>query len=144
MGFFAVWRMFWGDLNTPDSFPDDPYQAGLNQAGHVLVGAILAVVTCLGWYLVAGEMPYKWAVWLTLVGGYLTLIECWRQGWAGADSIVDTAFVGMGVSLPLVTLSETQSGALQVHAVEGLVSIGAAVVALAVYVYPRARRKWGQ
>ncbi len=25
MDFFAIWRSFCGDLNTPDSFPDDPY-----------------------------------------------------------------------------------------------------------------------
>lgn len=137
-----VWRSFWGELNTPESFHDKPYEGALNQAGHILIGAVLAVVVCLGWLVAFGEMPHKWAVGLALVGGYLTVIECLRQGWQGADSVVDTAFVAQGVSLPLVTLSETQSGALEVHAVEGLVGIGAAVLSLALYVYPRARRKW--
>jgi hypothetical protein len=147
MEFFAVWRMFWGDLNTPDSFHDRPYEAGLNQIGHIALGAIAVCVACLAWSMFYAEMPYKAAVWLAVTGGYAVIIEAWRQGWAGADSVVDSAFFGMGAAIPLVALSEAAIRPeikLVANEVEGLAAIATAFVALAVYVYPRARRKWGR
>lgn len=147
MDYLSIWRMFWGDLNTPDSFHDDPYQAGLNQLGHIALGAAAVCAACLLYALLMDEMPHKALTWLLVTGGYALIIECLRQGWAGADSVVDSVFFGMGAAIPLISLSEV---AIRPHIklvpneIEGLVSIGAAVVALAVYVYPRARRKWGQ
>ena len=40
----------------PDNFADDPYTAGLNQIGHMVFGAALAVL--LGWY--AGFAVIAW------------------------------------------------------------------------------------
>lgn len=140
---WEVWRSFWGELNTPDSFHDQPYEGALNQAGHIMIGAAASVVFCLLWQMACGEMPYRWAVGIGLSLAYLLLIECWRQGWQGADSIVDAAFVALGVSLPLVSLREVRPGALEPKAFEGIVGLVCAVAALALYVYPRARRKWG-
>jgi hypothetical protein len=141
-----VWRAFWGELNTPDNFKDRPYEAGLNQLGHIALGAVAVCVACLAWSMVVGEMPYKALAWLLVLGLYVVVIEWWRQDWQGADSVVDSAFFGIGAAIPLVALSETAihpEVRLGVNAVEGLVSICAAGVSLAVYVYPRARRKWG-
>ena len=147
MDFFAVWRMFWGDLNTPDSFHDRPYEGGMNQAVHVIMGAATVVVICLVWAIAYGEMPYKIPTWCVVTGGYAMIIEWFKQGWKGADSILDTYFWGLGAALPLVSLSEVAFRPeikLVPNAVEGLIGIGVTVLSLAVYVYPRARRKWGQ
>lgn len=42
---------------TPDDFRNDPYTAGLNQMGHVMFGAALAV---LGGWIVAGLAFVAW------------------------------------------------------------------------------------
>lgn len=138
-----IWKSFWGELNTPDSFSDQPYEGALNQAGHIMIGATAAVILCLLWQMAFGEMPYRWAVGLGLSIGYLLLIECLRQGWQGADSVVDAAFVSLGVALPLISLREVRPGALEPQAIPGIVGLLCAAAALGLYVYPRARRKWG-
>lgn len=145
MDFLSIWRMFWGELNTPDSFYDKPYEGGMNQAIHILIGIALVCIICLGYALLTGEMPYKSLTWLTVTAGYAVLIESWRQKWMGEDSLVDTAFVSLGAIIPLVSLSEVSfqpNIKLVPNEIEGLVSICVAIVALAIYVYPRAKRKW--
>ena len=44
------------NLLTPDDFKNDPYTAGLNQMGHIVVWAAFAVV--FGWY--AGFIVVAW------------------------------------------------------------------------------------
>ncbi len=142
-----VWRAFWGELNTPDDFHDKPYEGGMNQAVHWIMGGIAVITICLVWAITYGEMPYKIPTWCAVTGGYALIIEYWRQGWNGADSVRDTYFFGLGAALPLVSLSEVAFRPeikLVPNAVEGLIGIGVTVLSLAVYVYPRARRKWGQ
>lgn len=53
----------------PDDFRDDPYQAGLNQLGHVVFGA--ALMTAIG------------SVWV--VGGGILAWELWQLKKRGAD-----------------------------------------------------------
>ena len=140
-----VWRSFWGELNTPESFHDKPYEGGMNQAVHWLMGGVAVVVICLAWAVAYGEMPYKIPTWVCVTGGYAILIEWLRQGWKRVDSLIDTYFLGLGAALPLVTVSEAAFRPeikLVPNPVEGLIGIGAAVLSLAVYVYPRAKRKW--
>lgn len=43
----------------PDDFANDPYAAGLNQIGHMVFGAALAVF--LGWW--AGVIVVAWEAW---------------------------------------------------------------------------------
>lgn len=43
----------------PDDFRDDPYTAGLNQIGHMIFGAALAVF--LGYF--AGLLVIAWEIW---------------------------------------------------------------------------------
>lgn len=145
MEFISVWRMFWGDLNTSDSFYDKPYEGGMNQAVHILIGIALVCIVCLGYALLMSEMPYKTLTWLTITGGYAVVIEGWRQGWMEEDSLVDTAFVGLGAAIPLVALSEVSFRPhikLVPNETEGMISICIAIITLAIYVYPRAKRKW--
>lgn len=141
----AAWLAFWGDLNTPESYPDDPVKAATNQAAHWSVGAVLSSVVCMAWFLVFGEMPWREAVWLAVVSAYLGLIEWYRQGWKGADSLTDGIFVGLGAALPLVALKErmTEAGpTLDPRAVEGLSLIAASLVIYAAHILPRLVRQY--
>ena len=145
MSFWAVWASFWGELNTPDCYHDDPYGGGLNQLGHVALGSTAAVMACLIWAGIFDEMPYRRPLGMAVAGGYTVVIEWWRQGWQGADSIVDSAFFSMGVSLPLVSLHEVAflpRIILEPQIGAGLSAIGATATALLVYVWPRAVRKY--
>ena len=140
-----VWRSFWGELNTPDDFHDKPYEGGMNQAVHWIMGAASIVVICLLWAILYGEMPYKIPTWCVVTGTYALAVERLRQGWKGADSIVDTYFFGLGSALPLLALTEVSFRPkinLEPNPIEGLTGLGVTVVSLALYVYPRAKRKW--
>ena len=77
MSFWAVWASFWGELNTPDCYHDDPYGGGLNQLGHVALGCTAAVMACLIWAGIFDEMPYRWPLGMALQDLYWNE---WVQG----------------------------------------------------------------
>jgi membrane-bound ClpP family serine protease len=140
-----VWRMFWGDLNTPSSFPTDPQGAFLNQLGHIAAGLVAAIVLCYAFLLGFGEMPYRWGVWFAIVAIYLVAIEWFTQGWNKADSVIDGAFVALGAAIPLAGLKEIAfhpKVVLEPRPIEGLAVLVISALALAAYVYPRAVRRW--
>jgi hypothetical protein len=140
-----VWQSFWGELNTPNAFRADPYGALTNASGHVLLGLAASSFISLAYCALVGEMPVRGWVWLVVTFGYLWLIERVVQSWSGPDSIRDGAFVSLGSAVPLVALKEVSIQpivVLEPQPLQGLVALAAVVVALAAYVFPRARRKW--
>jgi hypothetical protein len=141
----AVWQSFWGELNTPAEFKNDPYGAFTNQAGHLCLGASLVSAYCLMFCGIMGEMPYRLPTWALFTFGYLIAIEWTSQGWKGADSVFDGGFVSLGVAAPLVALKEVQfqpKVVLEPQIEQGLALLALIVVALAAYVLPRAVGKW--
>ena len=70
-------------LFDPDDFATDPYTAGLNQLGHVVLGA--ALVLFLGVY-VAAVCVAAWELW-----------QYYRRGAFKADTIADVAFFAAGM-----------------------------------------------
>ena len=141
-----MWRAFWGDLNRPETFARDPYGALTNQAGHVLLGGVAVCVVCAVGSLIHGEMPYRWPTGLILVALYACVIEWWRQGWQRGDSILDTAFVALGVAGPLVSLVEVRfrpAIELQLQPWTLVLWLVCTLAALAVYVAPRIKRSYG-
>jgi hypothetical protein len=103
----AVWRVFWGDLNEPDSFPAQPYVAGANQVSHIAMAAAAsaAVVRRLG-RVAWARCPSDGMSVIGLTLAYLLVIEIGRQGWRRGDTPVDTAFFALGAGWPLVSLYE--------------------------------------
>jgi hypothetical protein len=142
----AIMRAFWGDFNDPTTYAADPYGAVVNQLGHIALGCAAVVAICAFWALVYGEMPYRWAVGFVVVFLYAVIVEFWWQRWFGADSTIDTAFVAMGASAPLVSLHEVTYRPeirLEHYPVNMLVWLACTALALALYVWPRARRAYG-
>lgn len=140
----AVWLAFWGELNTPSAYQDDPYGALANQSGHLALGAFLAAALSLAYCGIFGEMPFRWPVWASVVTTYLVAVEWLKQGWSGADSVIDSAFVALGAAAPLVSLKEVAfipRVVLEPQPREGLTLLAVIVVALAAHVYPRAVRR---
>lgn len=137
--FLAVWQSFWGELDTPSSFPDDWYGAATNQGTHWAIGLVLSSAICQVFFVIFGEMPYREVVWLTVVSGYL-LHEIRRQGWDGVDTITDTMFVSLGAAFPLVSLKEIGTGAersLAPKAESGLLLLAATLIIYAAHIIPR-------
>lgn len=141
----SLWLAFWGDLNTPSSFPADPEGGLKNQGWHILIGFYLSACLCIVWALIAGEMPHRAGVWLTVTAGYFWVIELRRQQWQGADTLIDTAFVGLGAALPLVSLKEVALRPeidLRLQMAGAVLVFVAIPVALAAYGLPRLYRKY--
>jgi len=67
----------------PDDFRNDPYAAGLNQIGHMVFGAALAVF--LGWW--AGLLVIAWEGW-----------QYHKRGALKSDYWADWAFWTYGVA----------------------------------------------
>lgn len=135
---------FWGELNTPSAYRADPYGALKNQVGHVAFGAFLASALSLGYCAWFGEMPFRWPIWAAITLGYLLTVEWFVQRWSGPDSLIDGGFVSLGAAAPLAALKEVAlypSVTLEPQPVQGLVVLGVIVLALAVYVIPRALQK---
>jgi hypothetical protein len=131
---------FWGELNTPAAFPNDPYGALTNQAGHLCLGACLVATYCLIFCGIMGEMPYRLPTWALVTFGYLITIEWVGQGWQGPDSVFDGGFVSLGAAAPLVALKEVQfqpKVVLEPQIEQGLTLLAVIAVALAAYVFPR-------
>lgn len=139
-----VWQSFWGQLDTPSSFPNDWYGAATNQATHWAVAMFSTIAFCLVYGLVFSEMPYRWPVFAGASLGYLFYVEVWRQGWQGADSINDWVFWSLGAAVPLVALEEVwfrPNVCLEPRNVEGLALLGATAVIYLAHIIPRYLRQ---
>ena len=141
-----VWRAFWGELNSPSDFSDQPYVGALNQIGHIAIGREAVTLICAGLVFV-GWPVNAWLVALFVATFYAVVIELIRQKWMGADTIVDTAFVALGATYAPLALQLTPSGRW-VRTEEATMAVVCWIVivvaALALYVYPRAKRKYGE
>lgn len=78
-------------LITPSNFRADPLGWAGNQAGHVLIAAAFAYWVAVGWFLITGEYPHRWAIFGALAIAYLA-IEL-PQGGTVADTIEDIVVV---------------------------------------------------
>ena len=105
----VVFASIWREAMTPNDYRGKPYDAVLNQIGHIAVGAFFCAFACVSWGAVAGEMPVRALVWLMLVTAYYGVVEIGIQGLRKADSMKDTFFVALGVAIPLVALAEVSS-----------------------------------
>ena len=76
---------------TPSNFRADPLGWAGNQAGHVLIAAAFAYWVAVGWFIMAGEYPHRWAIFGALAAMYLA-IEL-PQGGTVADTIEDIVVV---------------------------------------------------
>jgi hypothetical protein len=144
---FQIWRMFWGELNAPESYPLDWYRALTNQVSHKAVAAIVSAAVCVIYALYWKEMPYRVPVWFALVISYAFWVEYLRQGWRRHDSFNDTYFVGLGLAAPLVSLHEVAyEPEIRLELVGdgmGFIAwLAVASVSLAAHVIPRLVRKW--
>lgn len=138
-----IWAVFWGDVNTPSNFANDWYGGVTNQIGHVMLGLFAVCAICVAYAVAFGEMPWRGPVGMGIIAVYFFGIELWRQKWQGADTIVDTCFVALGVIAPLVSLHEVAfSPAIKLQLdIYGLaISMTAIVIGLAGYAYPRIDR----
>ena len=141
-----IWRAFWGELNTPSDFSRQPYFGALNQIGHIAIGREAVMLLCRAWAAAFDATPNAYFIALYFVVFYAVVIELWRQKWVGADTVVDSCFVAIGASYTPLVLQLTPSGRwvrTQEASTAILVWIFIAVLALGLYVYPRAKRLYG-
>lgn len=141
----ATWRDFVNILMTPSSHENDPYLEAANQVGHMALGAILCLGLSVGWYSLFGEMPVREWVWVTVVVGYLFIIEAWLQGWRGRDSLLDTWFIQCGATMsmwPVLEVAVKENGVslieFQPKLLGALLTISLA--SLAMHIWPRVKR----
>jgi hypothetical protein len=111
-----------------DDFRGDWYGWLTNQCSHIALGLFLAGAVSLIWFVMAGEMPRKWAGWAACLGLYLSL-ELVR-GWHGWDSFEDTAFTaGYGSGGAFILFSEIRVGdpvlAFDLQLASGIASVAA-------------------
>lgn len=90
-------RGFISELMTSDDFRDKAYGELTNQCGHTLIGAIVAGVFCMVFFVVAGEMPHRAIVFAVCFLPYPIVIEWIGQGWRAGDSWFDSAMFGLGI-----------------------------------------------
>ena len=144
--FWRVWSAFWRELNTPDAFTNQPYLGFINQVGHLALANNLAKAFTALWYDINGTLPDLWAVAVLVTLLYSGGIELFRQKWRGADTVLDSTFVALGASLVPVSMIPTPSGRwfrTEDWSSGFLFWLACAVLALALYVYPRAKRAYG-
>lgn len=70
-------------LLRPNDFRDEPYYAGLNQLGHVVLGSALVIL--FGIYA-AAILVAAWELW-----------QYYRRGSLRSDTIADVAFFAAGM-----------------------------------------------
>lgn len=97
-------------LRIPSSFEGDPYGWVTNQMSHTYAGILSAAGVSHAWFYLAGEWPYKMHVIVLLAAGYFLfeLLAHWRGFRGLCDSLADTWFFGIGVSIAMATGSEYQ------------------------------------
>jgi hypothetical protein len=137
---WRVLRAFWAELNRPDSFEGKPYFAFINQIGHIALGRHLVENISAVLVQIFGGAPNAWAIAIWVVAGYVLLVELNRQGWVGADTIRDSAFLALGAVCLPITASVTPSGRwIRVDEASGNYLIWQIAVLVAVVVYMRPR-----
>lgn len=139
-------RDFWKELNTPDNFHANPYFGGLNQVGHVAIGAFFAGMICVIYGVIFGEMPYKTAVLGVMAVFYGFGIEVRVQKSSLSDGLADTAFFLLGACAILFSFTEVAVSnseiLLKLNRAEAVLSLVCIVLALVLYILPRAVRKY--
>jgi hypothetical protein len=90
-------RQFWAELNTPDTFHADPYGGGMNQLGHIALGAFFSGLAYVVVGVLFGEMPYKVAMLASMLFLYGGVIEWQVQGSSLKDG-ARTVCAGVGSS----------------------------------------------
>jgi hypothetical protein len=141
-----IWRAFWEDLNTPEDFVAEPVKGATNQVGHIALAAACSAGIASVWTQVFGWVPSLWVTAGIVIAAYLIVIELVTQEWHGRDTISDTSFVSFGAVLPPVIISLTPSGRwirVEEWSSGFLIWLACATVALALYVWPRAKRAYG-
>lgn len=97
-------------LLEADEFPNDWYGWATNQISHIGLGVFIVFAVCLASFGIFGEMPYKDAVYATVLFGYLAF-ELGVQGWREWDTVEDTTFVTFyGAGGALAGFSEIAPG----------------------------------
>ena len=124
---------------TQDDFADDWYGYLTNQVSHVGLGLFLALFIAVTWFILGGEMPFKWPAWFACLGTYL-VIELVR-GWNGWDSAEDTLFTsGYGSGGAFLLFSEVTPG--DPTLVLNLPMAGAVTAAMLTHLVWGVRRRW--
>lgn len=139
-------RQFWAELNTPDTFHADPYGGGMNQLGHIALGAFFAGLAYVVIGVLFGEMPYKVAMLASMLFLYGGVIEWQVQGSSLKDGAQDTLFFMLGVLIPTISFSEVRAGSdgifLRLETGPAIAAMAASKVCLILYIIPRAWRKY--
>jgi hypothetical protein len=139
-----LFRDIWSEANRPDDYADSPYEAFINQFGHIALGAFVCALVSAGFGAVFGEMPPRLAVFLGILVAYFVLIEWKLQGYRPVDSITDAGFVGIGAALPLVALEEVKlcgRYVLELHSMATVAVLLGAAIALFAHVALIIRRR---
>ncbi len=92
---------------TPDNYRDDAYLWCCNQWAHFTLGLITALLVSVSFYLIAGEFPIRWHVWVGITAFYVIVIEIiWQRNWTW-DALEDTIFTCVyGAGAPLYSFRE--------------------------------------
>ena len=101
-------------LMQSNFFRYDPWGWAGNQGAHCVIGIVLAFASCLSFWAVVGEYPYKIHVFLFLLIGFFAF-EIATQGWNSWDTLEDTFFVVFyGAGTFLTIASEVTPGSSMV------------------------------
>jgi hypothetical protein len=93
-----------------------------------------------------GLAPPVWTIGLAVVATYVIVIELIVQRWVKTDTVQDSAFFALGAAEVALTMNLTPSGRwirVEEFSANFLIWLACASVALAVYVWPRAKRAYG-
>lgn len=105
MGLLAWFRTAF----SQDDFADDWYGWLTNQASHMGLGVMLALIASVGWQNLTGEYPVKWQAWAVITALYAGS-EAIRGG-AFWDAVEDGLFVcGYGCGGAFLVFSEITPG----------------------------------
>ena len=159
--FWSLVRAVWRELNTPEDYAAEPVRGLTNQFGHLALAFVLTVSIASAWVqmsevlpsvlaaaaaVIGAYVPPLWAAAVFVIAVYAIGIELIRQKWQGRDTISDTSFWSMGAVAAPIIISLTPSGRwIRVEEASSgfLIWLACAALALALYVWPRARRAYG-
>ena len=120
------------------SFESDSYGFLTNQIGHTLfVGALGVFLLAVPFWVIVGEYPFRWQLFLAIVVGYVVFE--FRQGFRGWDTIEDTAFVSYGAGGSLYASLETTAPHFDVDALKLVPFVTVFLIHLGVGSYVRVR-----
>lgn len=93
---------------TQDSYPRDWYGWMANQISHIVLGFGMVLIMCWLSFLIIGEIPYKWAIFISCAIIY-AIFEVLR-GWS-VDALEDCVFVVIyGSGFTVLSFSEIKVG----------------------------------